>query len=65
MTTHKCPTPGCTKEIPAHQLACTRDWFRLPVELRNRINKAWHGGDRDAHSIALREALRWYQENAQ
>lgn len=38
---HECPRTGCTAEVPRHRLACRRDWFKLPTEMRDAIWEAY------------------------
>jgi len=63
--THPCPG-GCGAQISRERLSCPADWYRLPRELRDRINQAWRrrftGGGLD-HARALSEAARWYRAN--
>lgn len=59
--THGCPG-GCGAPIARHRLSCPADWFRLPRELRNRINAAYRR-DPAAHLLAVSEALEWYRNN--
>ena len=63
---HECPAPGCTAPVPFHQLACRKDWYRLPRSLRNALNDAYHGAGQgsDEHTVAMRACLTWYRENA-
>lgn len=59
--THTCPC-GCGAAIARHLLSCRQGWFRLPKELRDRINAAWRR-DRAAHAAAIRDALDFYRDN--
>ena len=34
---HHCHWPGCPREVPPKLWGCKAHWFRLPLELRNRI----------------------------
>lgn len=34
---HACHWPGCTAQVPPAKWGCTRHWFTLPAELRERI----------------------------
>lgn len=64
MTTHECPG-GCGFEVPQHQLACKRCWFKLPKHLRDDVNAAYRrrASDPVAHRRALVAALSWYRDN--
>lgn len=60
--THKCP--GCDRtDIPRALLACRPCWWRLPLDLRNRINAAHQAGPPIDHLRAVGEAARWYRDN--
>lgn len=76
MSTHKCPAPGCKVQVPAHQFACHKDWFRIPTNLRIDINAAWRerqsfngrpAQERAtanlAHLDAMAAAMRWLRDN--
>jgi hypothetical protein len=66
-----CPAPGCGEEIGPLQLACSRDWFRLPRPLQSAINTAWYRRSDDplnpdliaAHEAAKAAAGRWFTAN--
>jgi len=34
---HTCHWPGCEKQVPPAMWGCKPHWFKLPVELRNKI----------------------------
>lgn len=40
MSTHKCPAPGCDKDVPSSQYACGRHWYSIPKPLRDEL---WAG----------------------
>jgi hypothetical protein len=59
--THACP--GCGKrQVPRHQLSCRPCWYRLPRDLRDRINDAYRR-DRTEHMYAIADAAEWYRQN--
>lgn len=61
-TTHTCP--GCSKrEVPRHQLSCRPCWYRLPKNLRDDLNNAYHRGTPEDHAAAMRACLDWYRDN--
>lgn len=67
MASHQCPAPNCTANVPQNMLACRRDWYRLPREVRNRVWAAWYGPGpgSDEHNAAVAEATAWYAEHAE
>lgn len=62
MRTHHCPG-RCGRTVPNHMFACRVCWLRLPRDLRQPIT-ANYRRDRDAHSVAMADAGRWYGEHA-
>ncbi len=42
--THRCPWPACNEHVGAHLWGCRRHWYRLPLEIRNRIYNAYRTG---------------------
>lgn len=59
---HKCP--GCDELVPRSQLACRRDWARLPADLRAEVSAAYRDGPMSGrHVAALGDALDWYRNN--
>lgn len=59
---HRCPGGSCGRSVPPNQLACRACWYRLPVELRSAIWKAW----RDSpvkHRELVAEAIQWFKDN--
>jgi hypothetical protein len=60
--THTCP--GChQRDVPRHQLSCRPCWYRLPPELRDALNAAYHKGTAEEHGRAMRACLDWYRDN--
>ena len=43
-TTHKCPAPDCTAQLPASKLACRRHWYAIPADLRDEIRAQYRPG---------------------
>lgn len=39
--THVCKWHGCTAEIPKAHYACRAHWWKIPLGLRVRLNRAW------------------------
>jgi len=65
VASHTCPAPECSRQVPAHQLACRTDWYRLPKDLRDRVWAAYYGPGpgSDEHNDVVREAVEWYHAN--
>ena len=57
--THSCPWPECSKRVPPDRFACPAHWMQLPAPHKNAILSGWRSGDRQAHALAMGEALRW------
>lgn len=55
---HKCPAPGCTRDVPSSMLACRPHWFSLSKELRARVWAAWRSGDVVEHRLAVVDAMK-------
>jgi len=41
MTTHQCPIPGCTAQIPNSRLMCLHHWHLVPKKLQKGVNSNW------------------------
>ena len=41
---HHCHWPGCTRQVPPAMWGCTKHWYALPAELRNRIWQTFRPG---------------------
>jgi hypothetical protein len=41
---HDCPGPGCERQVPSSQLACSRHWYQVPEPLRQAVYRAWNRG---------------------
>jgi hypothetical protein len=57
--THECIWPGCPASIGGAQIACRRDWARLPTHLRNAWADAGKAGSAEAVDLA-RSAIASY-----
>ena len=65
----RCPWPGCGKPIRSGYLMCRADWYRLPKELRDRINATYRPGQTaltctPEYRDALHEALAFARQAA-
>jgi hypothetical protein len=43
--------------VPFERFACGPHWFRLPRNLRRRLNRAWRGQGTERHEDVLVEAI--------
>lgn len=61
---HACPG-DCGKQVPRHKLACKPCWFRVPVEVRQLVTRAFVGRhDHPAeHRAAVLAAMAWLREH--
>lgn len=41
---HACHWPGCNVQVPPAKWGCTKHWFWLPKEIRDRIWRAFRPG---------------------
>ncbi len=60
---HECPG-GCGRRVDRIKFACSRCWYRLPVQIRSAISRSYRLGDGPAHRQAMREAHAWFAEHA-
>jgi hypothetical protein len=61
---HPCPAPDCSIVVPNRFFACRYDWFRLPPELKQGINRTAKAGMLSPRRReALENALIWYRAN--
>ena len=44
MSTHTCHWPGCGRAVPPRMWGGREHWFRLPLELRDRIWSTYRPG---------------------
>jgi len=62
---HGCHWPGCILQVPPAMWGCTRHWFRLPKNLRDRIWAAYRPGQErdlspsDSYMDVAREVQLW------
>jgi hypothetical protein len=42
--THKCPRPGCEKQVSRSRLMCGADWGQVPKPLQREVTVAWDRG---------------------
>jgi hypothetical protein len=58
---HECQVEGCAVMLPRHLLMCRRHWYRVPAELRGRVNQAWRayeaGRDVKTYLAVRQEAI--------
>lgn len=60
---HDCPIEGCQVKVAAGKLLCSTHWWKVPIDMRARINVAWKGvqqnlaGAREIHRQAMKEAI--------
>ena len=59
--THRCPGPGCTREVPGDMLMCGPHWYAVPKPLQRAVWRAWRNGEgegSDEHHAAITAAIR-------
>ena len=67
---HTCHWPGCMNVVPAKLWGCPNHWFRLPVQLRNRIKATYVAGQEVTKTPSLeyvevaRRVRHWIKENS-
>lgn len=61
---HDCPG-DCGLRIARNMLSCHSCWYRLPGNLRGRLNAAYPQRQKNpaAHRDALTGCLKWYRDN--
>lgn len=62
--THKCPSPGCTADVPRSQLACRPHWYSIPQEIRSRLWSGYRSHDELKHSQAMTDAIAFLRAEA-
>lgn len=58
MSTHHCPGPGCTAEVPSSKLACPRHWGQVSPATGREVYAAYRsdpGSER--HVQAMQDAI--------
>lgn len=53
MSSHECPAPSCTVQVPRSQLACRNHWYALPIDMRREISRAYRNGEPDHLDLVL------------
>jgi hypothetical protein len=67
--THHCHWPGCGKAVPPAMWGCTKHWYTLPQDLRDRIWRTFQPGQEISKTPAAEyvEAARavqaWIQQH--
>lgn len=55
---HKCPVPGCQRQVPAERLMCPPHWAQVPAPLQRTIYRLWnHGKPQAGHAEACASAV--------
>jgi hypothetical protein len=57
---HQCPKNGCTEQVDDDKLACPKDWYSLPNDLRRLVYRTWQNGagrGTPAHNRAVDQAV--------
>ena len=66
---HHCHWPGCNKSVPPAMWGCRQHWFRLPLQLRNKVWATYRPGQEvskdpsTAYMEAAREVEQWIKES--
>jgi len=42
MSTHQCPIPGCTWQVPDDRLMCLNHWRLVPAFTQRQVTVAWN-----------------------
>lgn len=65
---HECHHPYCKTHVPPRMLACSKHWFALPEELRNRIWRTYVPGQEnrkdpsEAYLETMRDCIRCWKQ---
>lgn len=59
---HTCHWLGCREQVPPAMWGCSRHWFKLPKEIRDKIWAAYNIGQETDMSLVTREYLAAAQE---
>lgn len=67
-SSHRCPADGCEVYVPDSVLACKTHWFRLPRDIRSRVNRWYELGQTavtmsDNYRAALTDAVDFWRAN--
>lgn len=66
---HECHWPGCNRQVPPAMWGCSKHWFMLPVQLRNKIWATYKIGQEitmtpsPAYLEVADEVQRWIKDN--
>jgi len=69
---HPCPAvvvcnrteqTACGRPVAPDRFACSKDWFRLPKEVRDRMWRHYRSGNALQHAVAMVDARVWFQEH--
>jgi hypothetical protein len=63
---HKCARPGCRATVRPSLLACFKDWWKLPADIRGAIGKHYVTGQtlataKPEYHAALKRALEFWK----
>lgn len=53
MENHTCHWPGCSTPVPPRMWGCRPHWYRLPLEIRNRIYATYRPGQQISKTPSL------------
>lgn len=68
---HHCHWPGCDEQVPPAKWGCSKHWFKLPKDLRDRIWRTFDPGQEVAgtptvaYLAAARAVQDWIAANAE
>lgn len=60
MSTHTCPGPRCSVQVPPAKLMCPEHWVQVPKPLQQEVYSAWdrgRGRGTQRHAQAVRAAV--------
>lgn len=66
---HHCHWPGCDKQVPPAMWGCKGHWFRLPIELRNKVWFSYEPGQEvngtpsERYLRVADEVQKWIKQN--
>ncbi len=66
MKTHKCNWPGCDKRVRASLWGCPVHWFKVPLDLRAKLLRAYSPGQTvlsKEYMSAFSEIEQWIAAN--
>lgn len=67
---HTCHWPDCNKQVPPAMWGCKTHWFKLPLDLRNRVWATYKPGQEitmtpsTAYLAVADQVEKWIRENA-